>query len=531
MKPPHLESIFLNRSPIPDERDFRRVLVLGGDNAGVELAAKLREDGREVLLIAGSSGRQPPVSDDVAVCDSLEEISGFTGGFEVVVTRAGTQSVEKVGFVAAAAPAQYTPKFDTYGLEKSDRVMSLSELEAALRNDGFPVEPRGEWLHAAFLCGLEGRSDPALFGRVFDAIEKLSSLTQTQAYVFTKNVKVASDGMERRYREIRNAGALFFKIDGPGPTFEGAALGPIIVTADPILNIEIELHPDLLVVDEDSAPSAVLKPLLEAIPSSSVNAPYLQPESPRFAGVTTPKAGIAALGAARGAFGPPTPDAEAEIALEALQAAEKQELPTGLPGPPIVDQAKCTICLTCVRLCPHGAMSFRKRAEADPLSCARCGICAAECPMDAIELAPVEGEDPTGEKVRRELAASETIPKIVAFLCSKSGSQAMEAAGPSICGKLIPIVLPCAGTLDPSHVLAAFRDGADGVLVAGCHTGNCASVFGNILAGERVDIVRNMLEEAGLDPGRVMFTNVASNAPGDFTKAVKAFEKYVGRVG
>ena len=78
----------------------------------------------------------------------------------------------------------------------------------------------------------------------------------------------------------------------------------------------------------------------------------------------------------------------------------------------------------------------------------------------------------------------------------------MEAAGPAMCEKLIPITAPCAGTIDASHILTAFGEGAEGVLVAGCHTGNCASIFGNILAGERASEARVMLEEAGINPGR-----------------------------
>jgi coenzyme F420-reducing hydrogenase delta subunit len=147
--------------------------------------------------------------------------------------------------------------------------------------------------------------------------------------------------------------------------------------------------------------------------------------------------------------------------------------------------------------------------------------------MDAISLAPAPGEQSIQERVGQGLACADTTPKIVAFLCSKSGVHAMEAAGPSICRKLIPIAVPCAGTIDSSHILYAFQHGANGVLVAGCHTGNCASVFGNVLAGERASQARTLLQEAGIEGSRLMFTNVANNTPGDFTLAVQALEKVI----
>ncbi|MBM3302320.1 MAG: hypothetical protein FJY85_20505, partial [Deltaproteobacteria bacterium] len=49
MKAPALESVFLNRSPIPEQRDFSRVLVLGGDKTGMEVAERLSRDGYDVV--------------------------------------------------------------------------------------------------------------------------------------------------------------------------------------------------------------------------------------------------------------------------------------------------------------------------------------------------------------------------------------------------------------------------------------------------------------------------------------------------
>ena len=339
-------------------------------------------------------------------------------------------------------------------------------------------------------------------------------------------MKVAADGLERRYRQIRDEGALFFKFDGEGPTFEEDAGGLTMLFSDPVLGIDLELVPDLLVVDEDHRPPSSLEPLLKVIPSSVVTAPFLQPESTRFSGVKTPKAGIFALGPARGNFSPKTAATDIEAALLELKIPVNEN-PEGLPGPPVVDEAKCTICLTCVRLCPHGAMGFRKRAEADPASCVRCGICAVECPMEAITLAAPAGQEKFDDKIGAGLSATANTSKIVAFLCSRSAARAMAAAGPKIGKNLIPIVVPCAGTIDPSHILTAFQKGVDGVLVAGCHTGNCASIYGTVLAGERTSRASLILEEAGIDPSRLMFTTLASNTPGDFARAVLGLERNI----
>ncbi|MGO9116751.1 MAG: hydrogenase iron-sulfur subunit [Desulfomonilaceae bacterium] len=524
MTVPALESVFLNRSPRPETRDLRRVLVLGGDDTGRDLASRLVSENFEVVLLGDESNVQFSAESSLTPGTHLEEVHGFVGGFDVTLTRNGTQSVERVGYVIAAPPAENIPKYSDYGLSRSETVVSMSDLEVMLENQDSLINPGGEWFHAVFLCGLEGDSDPNTFERMFDAIEKLRALFQVQPYIFTRHVKVAADGLEKRYRQSREKGALFFKFDDKGPIFEQGSSAVSIMFTDPVLGVEMELVPNLLVVDEDHRPPSSLKPVLKAIPSCAITAPFLQPESTRFSGVKTPKTGIFALGAARGKFGPESVQEDVQAALVELKTSV-DENPAGLPGPPVVDQAKCTLCLTCVRLCPHGAIGFRKRAEVDPASCMRCGICAVECPMEAIKLAPPEGETEFGDKIVSGLSSATSTSKIVAFLCSRSAARAMVAAGPRIGKDLIPVTVPCAGTIDPCHILAAFQQRADGVLVAGCHTGNCASIYGTVLAGERTSRAGLILEEAGINPSRLMFTTLASNTPGDFVRAVQQLEQ------
>ncbi len=531
MKAPILESVFLNRSATPETRDFRRVLILGGDKTGQELADRLKNEGFEALVLgdgkAGDATAGVASSSDTV----LEEVHGFVGAFEALLATPEGHSTEHVGFVVAAPPAESVPKFKNYGLAPSQSVISLSELEHLLDSEGALPNPGGEWFHVVFLCGLEGESDPALFARVFDAVQKLRERTQVQPYVFTRNVKVAAPGLERRYRQIREEGTLFFKFDGVGPVFEKGPDAMTMLFNDPVLGVELELAPDLIVVDEHQRPPASLKPLLDAIPSCAVTAPFLQPESTRFSGVKTAKAGVFALGASGGRFGPEAATADEESLLVALKTAPLEETPPGLPGPPIIDPAKCTICLTCVRLCPHGAMSFQKRAEADPASCVRCGICAVECPMMAITLEPPAGKADYAGQITGSLAGADSAAKIVAFLCSRSAARAMESAGAKIGKNLSAIVVPCAGTIDLTHIISAFREGAQGVLVAGCHTGNCASIYGTVLARGRVSRAGLILEEAGIDARRLMYGTLASNAPGDFVRAVAELESNIASSG
>ncbi|MFC1834033.1 hydrogenase iron-sulfur subunit [Thermodesulfobacteriota bacterium] len=527
MKVPLLKSVFLNRSPRPERKAYNRVLLLGGDGTGSRLARRLPAEGFEVVALGYGEGSEVESAIPVEPGTVLEQVHGFVGGFEATLRSGEAKSIERFGFIVAAQPFDIEPKFRDHGLAPGKRVVSLSDLERLLNEENGLPEPRGDWFHAVFLCGLEGETKPDLFARVFDAVDKLREKITSQCYVFTRHVKVAGAGLERHYRQIRQEGTLFFRFEGPSPHFQEAEDGLTILFVDPVLGQEMELVPDLIVVDEHQRPPSSLKPVLDGIPSSCVSAPFLQSESTRFPGVRTPKAGIFAVGASRGDMSLEGSAYDEDALVLAIKTAALQEAPEDLPGPPVIDPAKCTICLTCIRLCPHGAISFHNRAEADPASCMRCGICAVECPMEAIALAPPDGDPDLPEKISRSVTQGGRDKKITAFLCSRSGLHAMESVSPERCKNISPIVVPCAGTLDPVHIISAFREGAEGVLITGCHTGNCASIYGNVLASERVFRTGKILQESGIDPGRLLFRNLASNTPGDFVRAVSELEALI----
>ena len=72
------------------------------------------------------------------------------------------------------------------------------------------------------------------------------------------------------------------------------------------------------------------------------------------------------------------------------------------------------------------------------------------------------------------------------------------------------IKLPCTGKLEVIHLLRAIEDGADGVYAAGCLEGECHYLKGNLWARKRVDHVKNLLAEVGLEPERVEMYNMSS---------------------
>ena len=97
-------------------------------------------------------------------------------------------------------------------------------------------------------------------------------------------------------------------------------------------------------------------------------------------------------------------------------------------------------------------------------------------------------------------------PVIVGFLCNWCSYRAADLAGTSrikYAPNMRPIRVMCSGRVDPQFVLKALREGADGVMIAGCHPGECHYVEGNIKAMRRFILLKRMLKQWGIEDERV----------------------------
>ncbi|HIE12995.1 MAG TPA: hydrogenase iron-sulfur subunit [Desulfotomaculum sp.] len=109
--------------------------------------------------------------------------------------------------------------------------------------------------------------------------------------------------------------------------------------------------------------------------------------------------------------------------------------------------------------------------------------------------------------------AEDREPRIVGFLCNWCSYAAADLAGmsrfhypPHLCA----IRVPCTGRMNPLFVMSALRRGADAVLIAGCHPGDCHYVSGNLTARRRFSVFRSLLEFAGVEEGRLNLTWISA---------------------
>jgi F420-non-reducing hydrogenase iron-sulfur subunit len=115
-------------------------------------------------------------------------------------------------------------------------------------------------------------------------------------------------------------------------------------------------------------------------------------------------------------------------------------------------------------------------------------------------------------------------PKIVAFLCNWCSYAGADLAGTSriqYSPNIRIIRVPCSGRIDPLFILAGLQKGADGVLVSGCHPGECHYLTGNYSARRKFALLKGLLEYVGVEEGRVQFSWVSASEGARFAKVVE----------
>jgi len=125
-------------------------------------------------------------------------------------------------------------------------------------------------------------------------------------------------------------------------------------------------------------------------------------------------------------------------------------------------------------------------------------------------------------------------PTIIGFLCNWCSYTGADLAGtsrlqypPNI--RIIKVM--CSGRVNPQFVLKAFQEGADGILVSGCHPGDCHYLEGNYHAKRKLSLLRDLLEFVGIDPRRFQVSWVSASEGHKFAEVVTRFTDQVKELG
>ena len=135
---------------------------------------------------------------------------------------------------------------------------------------------------------------------------------------------------------------------------------------------------------------------------------------------------------------------------------------------------------------------------------------------------------------QKNIEQEEFEPNIIGFLCNWCSYAGADLAGtsriqypPNV--KIIKVM--CSGRVNPMYIINAFQQGADGVLISGCHPGDCHYTHGNYLARRRIATMKKLLEFLGIEPERVKMTWVSAAEGRKYADVVKEVTDDIKKLG
>ncbi len=478
----------------------------------------------------------------------VNQVSGFIGNFQVTLQakKPGQTEQIKVGTIIVATGAEPLKPIGYYGYSENPNIITELELEQLLRNGKLRKPEKVVMIQCV---GTREKTLRTYCSRICCQVA-LKNATQlrklypdSDVFVLFRDVQTFGE-YEQIYKDARTNFVKFIRYNQNRPpkvtTRPDGQL--IVIVYDTYLNNEIELESDLVVLSSPLVQHEDGKKLASVLKVPLGADGFFFEVHPKLRPVEFASEGIYICGTAHG------PKNILESISQAYATAAKASIPMAAGRikagamKASVNPELCVNCDACVISCAFNAI------EASPFglpkiieaNCKGCGVCASECPMGAMQLKQYRDDqisvavEALFEPGEQKEVKDEFKPLILCFACKWCSYAAADLAGVSRI-QYPPNVrilrVPCSGRVDVIHVLKAFQNGADGVIITGCLIGDCHYIDGNIKAKERVEVIKKSLEYLDIDPKRFELGFASSSEGQKFAAMMTDFVKQIESLG
>lgn len=464
-----------------------RILLIGQNPENPRIARGLAGEGREVILLDALEGR----------CS----LSGQAGDF--TLNMAGGDALSADFVVLTQQPAPVAAAIDG-GLPRS-----LYEPDKNAVLLGNPQRTP-----VVFLLDYECESPLAATVRALADARELAA-KKRPVYCAARFIRTAGRDTEAAYAAAREAGVTFIKYRDIRLSYDKRTDRFGLRASDGAVDYLVE--DAILFADGGRDPGMDFSAAADVLRLHADSQGYTLEDRHFLAPALTSRRGVFQVGR----------DAQAESLADALAFID-EAIGAFAPGQmadtpqATIDGERCVFCYNCYRACPHAALApdtDARRMAALAEACEGCGTCVAVCPGDAITL---------GERVeKKEAAADEAMlyGKLLVLACENGAALVLPDLIPQL-GDLAEEVdvrpLPCGGDIGLEDVSEALLD-YEKVLVAICPDDACKHFDGNRRAKLQCGRLADMLEKAGLEPGRVRIAQVSHAMPRVLRDEILAF--------
>jgi heterodisulfide reductase subunit A len=438
----------------------------------------------------------------------------------------------------------YDPtEMDEYGYTRYDNVITSMEFERLIcaggPTAGHFVRP-GDGQHPKRIGFIQcvGSRNPKIgrpwcsniccMNTVKDTLLLADHYPDVENVVFYQDIRAFGKSFEDMFQRSKETGTRYVR-GLPGDVEEDPTTGNLLVTVENTTSGKLERHElDMLVLSVGVEPPKDLAKISSLLTLSKTSDGFLMESHPKLKPVDAPTRGVYFAGFCESPKDIKDSVCQAGAASSRAGAILNAGKITIEAITSQIDVESCTKCGVCSRVCPYGAITWKKGEVATVVeaACAGCGACGASCQFGSITMRHFTDEQLVAQV--RAILAEKPKDKVLVFACNWCSYAGADMAGIS------RIQYPptnrvmrtmCSARVSEDMVLEAFRRGAPVVLVSGCHYADCHYINANRQTVQRVQKLWNTLERKGVRPERLQLEWISAAEGQKFAKVMKQMEE------